>query len=149
MNACANSPFFQFLDELIPIDLQLVQVEPEGVKMPCMSAVVLLRWNLKLFHVGERLVVGLGISGPGFDEGREFSELMNTYGRLQIGKVVFEPCAQHAVVPVPAVGVTIPSVLADAVEAKYPQRFRQFLVVGRHHTTLTGCQVLGGVKTEN
>jgi hypothetical protein len=59
MHTCADPLLVEFHDELVATDVETVQVKPECIEVPRMTAIVLVRGEFQFLDVGERPVVGL------------------------------------------------------------------------------------------
>ena len=73
---------------------------------------------------------------------------MNAKGRLDIAEVVFEAALHHLVMPVAAIGIAIPGILANPVQAQDSHGLEQGFVMGGYHATLSRRQILGCIKAE-
>src|SRR5262249_15667493 len=77
-----------------------------------------------------------------------FSELMYPDGGLQIAQVVLEPAVNDLVIPFSLLGITVPRIFADAVQAQDLHSLIQLLVMSDDHTAFPGRKVFRRVKTE-
>src|ERR1700733_14642002 len=107
MYACTDPQLCQFDDEFVATDVEPVQVQTEHIEVPRMPAMVLVRRELELVDVGERTVVIPDKFDAGPDEAFQLSELMNPDRRLNVCQVVLEPGAQHLVIPIAAIRITV------------------------------------------
>src|SRR5215831_10222742 len=57
--------------------------------------------------------------------------------------------SEHIVAPTAVLRVTVPCVVADAVESEHPELLGDRSVVGRDHSAFAGSQVLGRIETEH
>src|SRR5262245_36661085 len=105
--------------------------------------------QLQLFNVSQKLVIQPGLILPHLNKGLLAPQLMDANCRLDVAEVVFESALNHLIVPIAFFGVTVPSVLADTVQAKNAHPLQKGFLVGRHHPTFTRCEVLCSVKTES
>ncbi len=136
------------VDEFIAADVELVQVQAEGVEMPGMAAVVARGRHLHFLESGQAALVDAGVSRAQGMQALDFFELAQADGGLHVAEVVLEAGLEHLVIPAPLFGVAIPGVLGDAVQAEHAHALGQGGVVGGDHAAFAGGDVLGGVEAE-
>src|SRR4026208_2060058 len=71
---------------------------------------------------------------------------MDPNGGLDVTQVVFKATGGDVIEPVSPLGVAVPGVLADAVEAEQFHSVVELLVVCDDHSALSGRQVLRRIK---
>ncbi len=148
MDAGADAARAQLVDEFIAADVELVQVQANGVEMPGMAAVFARGRRLHFLQSGQAALVYAGVSRAQGMQALDFFELAQADGGLHIAEVVLETGLEHLVIPVPFFGVAVPGVLGDAVQTQHAHALGQGGVVGGDHAALAGGDVLGGVEAE-
>src|SRR5262249_33611493 len=68
--------------------------------------------------------------------------------RLKIAQIVFETTINDFVIPVSLLGITVPGILADAVQAEDLHPVVELTIMSHDHTTLSRREVFGRVKAE-
>src|ERR1700730_13503174 len=116
--------------------------------MPRMSSVCSRSRNFQFLTVAERLRIDLGVTGALLYESFEFTQLMNSDGRLNVTPIVLKPIFLDLVIPASSLAVAIPRVLADSVQRKQLDPAREGFGIGCDHPTLAGGHVFCGIKTE-
>src|SRR5215471_11836486 len=117
--------------------------------MPGMPRVRAIGRSLYFGDVGQQLVVESGMTRPRLREALQTTELVNPDRRLNIAQVVFESGREDLIKPIAFVRVAGPTIFGNSVQTEDAEGLSQTFVVGRNHTALTGCQVLGGVEAED
>src|SRR5262245_2925635 len=115
----------QLLDELITVDLQSRQSEPDREQVPGMDPITIPYGKLDLFHPGERVPVGGGYSFALASHFLGARQLMDADGGGDVGHVVLESWRYDPVIPAPAPRVPVPSV------AGKPMQRHQFHPLGQ------------------
>ena len=67
---------------------------------------------------------------------------------LNIRQVVLETRIHHFVTPGTFSAISLPRIVADAVEPHHAHALGQFLIARSHHAAFAGRQCLGGIKAE-
>src|SRR5262245_26541501 len=100
----------QLLDELVTVDRQSRQLEPNREQVPGMDPITIPYGKFDLFHSGERLPVGGGYSLALASHLLGARQLMNADGGGDVSHVVLESGRDDPVIPVPASRVPVPRV---------------------------------------
>ena len=138
----------QCLLNLVPALLDIVDVDQECVQVSGMDGVGPGGRRYEHRQIAERIIVPpvyLLAASEIFIYARE---LVDAERRLQIRHIVFIARVYHLVMFEPLVGVAAPGAFAHAVKAVHLYLLRPLVVVGGHHSTLAGDDVLRHVKAE-
>ena len=77
-------------DELITVDGETIEVQPQGIKVPGMPDIPVRLRDVKFRHRCESLAVKLGDGCAPRGERFDFPQLVYSNSRLDIAQVVFE-----------------------------------------------------------
>src|SRR5262245_30543388 len=105
----------QLLDELITVDRQSRQSEPDREQVPGMDPITILNGQLDLFHPGERVLVGCGYTFALASHLLGACQLMNADGGGDVRHVVLESGRDDPVIPASAPRVPVPRVAGKPV----------------------------------
>src|SRR5438552_14404490 len=119
MYARTDVPCPELVDELPPVDGQLIQVQPHDVEMPRMLNFRPLDRNLELLASGKRVVVPPRDLASLRLKPRQLAQLVYPDRRLDVRHVVLEPWCDHLVKPRSLCGIPVPPVVAHPVQAQY------------------------------
>src|SRR5215813_8645150 len=101
MHGTAYAGLRQLLDELIAVDRQSGQLQPDREQVPGMDPITVLHRQFDLFHPGERVPVGCGYSFALASHLLGARQLMNADGGGDVGHVVLESWRDDSVIPAP------------------------------------------------
>src|SRR5262249_10285635 len=135
-------------DEFVTVDAQAVQIEPGNVQMPGVPASGIVRRQFQIISAAQLAIVSLRLRRPPLHELIQLMKLMNADSRLNIAQVVFEAVGNDVVVPFAVLRVTVPRILAGAVERKDAHALGEFAPPRGEHAPFSRGQVFGGVETE-
>src|SRR5947208_859089 len=99
VNARTNIQFFEQVDKPGAIDLQLIKVKPNSIKMVDVIAIGIPDWGVDNVEAGECFVVHLCVLLPSLDEIIQLPQLMNAERRRNVGHVVLVTCGNDFVEP--------------------------------------------------
>src|SRR5215813_1894032 len=105
----------QLLDELIAVDRQSRQSEPDREQVPGMDPITIPYGKLDLFYLGERVPVGGGYSFAIASHLLGARQLMDADGGGDVGHVVLESGRDDPVIPASAPRVPVPCVAGKPV----------------------------------
>src|SRR6266576_2133173 len=109
VDAGSDPPLAKRLYELPSIDRELLQVETNGVKMPC---VAITRWclvrQLHLLYIGKDGGVEACMAGSYVYKSFQLAELVDAYRGLQVTQVVLESAFMDLVIPTTLFCVSVP-----------------------------------------
>src|SRR5215510_3080283 len=124
-----RSPDFfvsQRLNKFIAIDLEALKSQLDHKQMPRMLDIIPAGGNLNFSEISERFCVIHCDALSSFPKRIAFLQLFNPDGRRNIGQIVLESRIENLVVPRTFLCITLPSVMADPVEAHYPHPLGPF-----------------------
>src|SRR5215813_7690235 len=113
-----------------------------------MPAVRRIRRYLDLSQPSETFVILVSVACTKTDELFLLRKLMYPDRRLKIAQIVFETTINDFVIPVSLLGITVPGILADAVQAEDLHPVVELTIMSHDHTTLSRREVFGCVKAE-
>src|SRR5919106_129744 len=128
----------QLLDELVTVDRQSRQSEPDREQMPGMDPITILCGQVDLFHLGERVPVGGGYPFALASHFLGARQLMNADGGGDVGHVVFESGRDDSVIPASALRVPVPRVTGKSVQRHQFHPLGQGGVIGDGHAAFAG-----------
>ena len=105
--------------------------------------------QLYLVEIPQELVVESSLSVSGFNEMFLLAQLMNANSRLNVTEIVLESTLDNLVVPIALFRIAVPRVFADTMQTQDTHLFEQSFLMGGHHPTFSGCQILRGIEAED
>ena len=146
MDRAVHPPTSHFFQKGVAIDVQLVQAQANGEKMPGVDSVFRKWRQLDLLDARQfRAVVGR--DGLPFKPHRlGAAKLMQPDTGSDVGEVIFVARSDDAVVPASVGPIAVPGVMRKAVEGHLPHPFRQLRAVRDGHAAFAGGDRLVGIE---
>ena len=137
----------EFLDELGPVNAQLLQVQPQGVDVPGRLRLGPFGRSLQFGHDRKsRLILPDDLAPPLLELG-QFVQLLQPQGGLNVGHVALEAREDDLVIPGTGGAVAFPGVAAHPVKAPDARTIYQVRLACDHPPFRRG-KVFGGVEGE-
>src|SRR5262245_15782576 len=116
--------------------------------MPRVTVDCCVRWQFDFREYAKSLVIQSSVIGPHLNKMLQFSQLMYSDRRCDVGEIVFESAGCDFVVPIPLVAIPVPRIFADAVETKNLHLIVKLRTVSNDHAPLASRHIFRRVETE-
>src|SRR6266404_577226 len=124
VNAGTNVQFFEQVDKPGAIDLQLIKIKPNSIKMVDVVAIGMPDWSSDEVEACECFVVHLCVPLPSPDEIIQLPQLMNAERRRNVGHVVLVTGGNDFVEPRAGICISLPGIPAHPVQRESAHFFR-------------------------
>src|SRR4029077_16035949 len=149
VKAGANATLGQEFHEPVAIAIETVGLHGDDEKVPGMSGSPLgiSKRSNRIDHC-ELLVIKLGKACAALDKAIQFGELVDAEGCLQVGEIVLPAWCHGFIAWRFGFAVTTPCVAVDAVESQWAELFRQPVIAGGDHATLSSGHILNRMEAK-